>query len=58
MQLDNNGGLSPGSNQFYDTTPDTVNFTLGDHTSVNANGAEYMAYCFAEVPGFSKFWIL
>ena len=55
MQLDNNGGTSGGSDRFYDTTPDTVNFTLGDHTSVNANGAEYMAYCFAEVPGFSKF---
>ena len=55
MQLDNNGGTSGGSDRFYDTTPDTVNFTLGDHTSVNASGAEYMAYCFAEVPGFSKF---
>ena len=55
MQLDNNGGTSGGSDRFYDTTPDSVNFTLGNHTSVNANGAEYMAYCFAEVPGFSKF---
>ena len=55
MQLDNDGGTSGGSDRFYDTTPDSVNFTLGNHTSVNANGAEYIAYCFAEVPGFSKF---
>ena len=55
LQLDNNGGTSGGSNRFYDTTPDTVNFTLGDHTSVNASGATYMAYCFAEINGFSRF---
>ena len=55
MQLDNNGGTSGGSDRFYDVTPDTVNFTLGNHTSVNASGAEYMAYCFAAIKGFSSF---
>ena len=55
LQLDNNGATSGGSDNFYDTTPDTVNFTLGNHTSVNANGATYIAYCFAEKTGFSKF---
>tara|TARA_A100001015_G_scaffold62864_1_gene69367 strand:+ start:1531 stop:2571 length:1041 start_codon:yes stop_codon:yes gene_type:complete len=55
LQLDNDGGTSGGSDRFYDVTPDTVNFTLGDHTSVNASGATYMAYCFAEKPGFSRF---
>ena len=55
LQLDNTGATSGGSDNFYDTTPDTVNFTLGNHTSVNANGATYIAYCFAEKKGFSKF---
>ena len=55
IQLDNNGGTSGGSDRFYDVTPDTVNFTLGNHVSVNNNGENYIAYCFAEVPGFSKF---
>jgi len=55
LQLDNDGGTSGGSDNFYDTTPDTVNFTLGNHTSVNANGATYIAYVFAEKKGHSKF---
>tara|TARA_R100001079_G_C4430710_1_gene144066 strand:- start:117 stop:1160 length:1044 start_codon:yes stop_codon:yes gene_type:complete len=55
LQLDNTGATAGGSDNFYDTTPDTVNFTLGNHTSVNANGATYVAYCFAEKTGFSKF---
>jgi len=54
LQLDNNGASSGGSDRFYDTTPDTVNFTLGNHTSVNANGATYVAYVFCDVVGFSK----
>ena len=55
LQLDNTGATSGGSDNFYDTTPDTVNFTLGNHTSVNANGATYIAYVFAEKKGFSRF---
>ena len=55
LQLDNNGGTSGGSDRFYDVTPDTVNFTLGNHTSVNASSATYIAYCFAEKSGFSSF---
>ena len=55
LQLDNTGATSGGSDNFYDTTPDTVNFTLGNHVSVNNNGENYIAYCFAEKTGFSKF---
>jgi len=29
--------------------------TLGTNTAVNGNGSTYVAYCFAEIPGFSKF---
>ncbi len=54
LQLDNNGSTAGGSDRFYDTTPDTVNFTLGNHTSVNANGATYIAYIFCDVQGFSQ----
>ena len=55
LQLDNNGATSGGSDIFYDTDPDTVNFTLGNHVSVNNNGENYIAYCFAETQGFSRF---
>ena len=54
IQLDNTGATSGGSDRFYDTTHDTVNFTLGNHTSVNASGQTYMAYVWCDVPGFSK----
>jgi len=54
LQLDNTGSTSGGSDNFYDTDPDTVNFTLGNHVSVNNSGENYIAYCFAEVRGFSK----
>jgi hypothetical protein len=55
IQLDNDGAASGGSDNFYDTDPDTVNFTLGNHVSVNNNGENYIAYCFAAIKGFSSF---
>jgi hypothetical protein len=39
---------------WYDTAPDTVNVTLGTGSQVNGPGS-YIAYCFAEIPGYSKF---
>lgn len=35
--------------------PDNNVFNIGTATGVNTNLALYVAYCFAEVPGFSKF---
>jgi len=55
LKLDSNGATSGGSDRFYDTTPDSVNFTLGNHASVNASGNNYVAYCFAAINGFSSF---
>jgi len=40
---------------FRDTSPTTAIFTVGDHASVNTSGATYIAYCFAEKQGYSKF---
>ena len=37
------------------TNPSSTVFTLGTDTAVNGNGSTYIAYCFAEVKGFSKF---
>ena len=45
-----NGGYIDGSN----ATSTVVQFTKGDNIdSVNTSGAEYIMYCFAEVPGVS-----
>jgi len=40
---------------FNDTAPTSTVFSLGDHVNVNASGETYVAYCFAEVEGYSKF---
>ena len=40
---------------FNDTTPTSSFFTLGDSGRLNQSGQTYIAYCFAEKKGFSKF---
>lgn len=36
------------------TAPTSSVFSIGTSTDTNASGGTYVAYCFAEVPGFSK----
>jgi hypothetical protein len=43
------------STRWNDTTPSSAVLTIGNSTGVNASGSPYVAYCFAEVEGFSKF---
>jgi len=38
-----------------DTTPTSTVFSISDASVVNRSGSTYMAYCFSEVQGFSKF---
>ena len=38
-----------------DTTPTSSVFSLNDNGDANASGGTYVAYCFAEKQGFSKF---
>ena len=38
-----------------DTAPTSSYFTIGTSNDVNASGGTYVAYCFAEKTGFSKF---
>ena len=38
-----------------DTAPTSSVFSIGTSVGVNANTDEYIAYCFSEVKGFSKF---
>ena len=40
---------------FNDTEPTSSLFTVGSGTSVNNSGTDYIAYCFAEKKGYSKF---
>ena len=43
------------SNRFQDTAPSSSVFTIGTHGYVNNSGSNYIAYCFAEKTGYSKF---
>ena len=40
---------------FYNTAPTSSVFYVGDDGATNASGGTYVAYCFAEKKGFSKF---
>jgi len=37
------------------TSPTSSVFSLGSSSTVNGNGSTFVAYCFAEIAGFSKF---
>ena len=43
-----------GSNFMNNTSPTSSVFSLGDGETPNNNGTNYVAYCFAPIPGFSK----
>jgi len=53
----NNTGAQASTNQFsFGTSPTSSVFALGGgYGDVNTSGANYIAYCFAEKQGFSKF---
>ena len=55
VYLNTADGAFTVSNRWNDTSPTSSVFTLGNETQVNGSGRNYIAYCFAEVDGFSKF---
>jgi hypothetical protein len=50
-----NYDFSEQSSNFWITTPTTSVFSVSSSDYVNLNNATYVAYCFAEKKGFSKF---
>ena len=55
MFLNSNAVVGTNSGYWNDTTPSSTVFTLGNNDVVNNNTVEYVAYCFAEKIGYSKF---
>lgn len=55
LALDTTGAATTDSAHWNDTAPSSTVVTLGNDTGINQNTATYVAYCFAEVEGFSKF---
>jgi hypothetical protein len=55
LQLNSNGASTTSNTRWNDTEPTNQVFTLGSSGDVKTNGGQYIAYCFAEKRGFSKF---
>jgi hypothetical protein len=53
--LDLTDAAATSSLYWNNTSPSSSVITLGSGNGTNANGSTYVAYCFAEVPGYSKF---
>ena len=55
MALDTTGASSASSSRWNNTEPTTSVFSLGNSGATNTSGSTYIAYCFADVQGYSKF---
>ncbi len=47
--------MRSNANVYPDTDPTTTVYSVGSHDSVSGNSDTYVAYCWAEIPGYSKF---
>jgi len=47
--------ITAGGAAWENTSPDSVNFTVGNHGQVNASGEPYVAWIFSERRGYSRF---
>ena len=54
LALDAAQAAITSSARWNNTAPSSTVVTLGDDGGINANTATYVAYCFAEIKGFSK----
>ena len=55
MFLNSDGASASFTSVWNSTTPTNSVFTIHTNTGVNASGKNYIAYCFANVTGYSKF---
>ena len=55
LVLDQNVSAQSGSAIFNSTHPTSSVFSVGTHGTTNESGDNFIAYCFADVKGFSKF---
>jgi hypothetical protein len=55
LNLNTNGGFGTATSIWNDTDPTSSVFSIGDSPRVNESGIDFIAYCFAEKKGFSKF---
>jgi len=55
LVLNTTAATVDAADRWSDEAPTSSVFTLGDAVEVNTNTEDYIAYCFADVQGFSKF---
>jgi hypothetical protein len=55
LYLNSNSAVAGGENFFSNTQPTSTVFTVKDNFEVNFSGYTYVAYCFAQVAGYSAF---
>ena len=55
LQFNTTGGAIDNNTFWNDTAPTSSVFSIGTDNGVNQSSANYIAYCFAEKKGFSKF---
>jgi hypothetical protein len=55
LVLDTTAATADNVNRWNDTAPTSSVFSLGNAVEVNTSSENYVAYCFAEVEGFSSF---
>ena len=54
MYLNLSDAFTTVSNRFNNTSPTSTVFTVGNSGAINANGGDYIAYCFHSVTDYQK----
>jgi hypothetical protein len=54
LVLNTTAATADNADRWNDTLPTSTVFSIGNGVEVNTNTEDYVAYCFAEVPGFSS----
>ena len=55
LKLNSTQAQTSNSDVYPNTAPTSSVYSLGNHASVNGSGDTYIAYCWADIPGYSKF---
>jgi hypothetical protein len=55
LELNTNDTIWNSRTEWNSTTPTSSVFSVGNQSDINADGSTYLAYCFVDIQGFSKF---
>jgi hypothetical protein len=55
LVLNTTAATADAADRWNDTAPTSSVFSIGNGSAVNTNAATYVAYCWSEIAGFSKF---